>query len=189
MRSLLTAVILLTMYHLPLSAQRTRSDSLRLIAEMKADSQRNFTGWHRLLMYCQPPDSNAGVLCDSAFAQIRYLASISKLSIDTTREIGSFAYLRWSEREYLPLQLLITSTKGDGPAALYATLRATAPFDHAIEKGESRTPRKGDLILWENDVIGASSAGRDELMPGISGGIETLLKQFVADYVGARQRE
>jgi hypothetical protein len=41
---------------------------------MKEDSQRNFSGWRNLLLYCEPPDSDAQVLCDSAFAQVNYLA-------------------------------------------------------------------------------------------------------------------
>lgn len=189
MRSLLKAAILLTAYHPSLFAQRPRSDSLRIIAQMKADSQRNFSGWRSLLMYCEPPDSQAKALCDSAFTQAKYLAAIAGTDLETRSSVVEFAYGMWSEREYLPVELLITGTKGDGPSALSARLRAFAPFRHAVEKGEPKnTPRKGRLTLWESEVIGASATGREELFTGMTTAIETSLKQFFADYVGSRRR-
>ena len=189
MRSLAMTGILMAAFQQPICCQAvTRSDSLRIIAQLKADSQRNFSGWRSLLVYCEAPDSQSEALCDSAITQVKYLAAISGVGVETRSSVGEFSYSMWSEREYLPLELVIVGTKGDGPSALSARLRAFAPFDHAVEKDKATsTARAGKLILWENYAIGASSTGPEQLFTKMTTAIETLLKQFFADYVGVRR--
>ncbi len=191
MRSLAMTAILIAACQSPLCGQAiSRSESLRVIKKMKADSQRNFYGWRSLLMYCEPPDSEAEALCDSAFTQVKYLAAISNVSVQTTRSPGEFSFSMWWRRESLPLSLLISGTKpGDSPSALNAILRATAPFSDAVEKGKNTSiARSGDLIIWERSAIGASSTNREQLFIEFSRAIESLLKQFFADYSGAQRR-
>jgi hypothetical protein len=54
-------------------------------------------------------------------------------------------------------------------------------------KDARTTPRSGDLIFWERNVIGASSGTAQELAIPLSQGIEQLLKEFFADYLKAQR--
>ena len=147
-----------------------------------------------IVFRCDPDRKDDAALqriCADASAEARLLAATGKIPFQNATGKDAFeTAFEVASKGSLLLEASIRSTKGS-PAAIYILLAATPYYSNAIEQGAKEgsldaIPRSGDLVIWERDVIGASTSSTDELVLGMSNALSTNLKDFFATYIESR---
>ena len=160
-------------------------------------NRQNFIGWKGILFYCSIDNQSNQALneiCERSYTNAEFLAAAAKINLAKAKDAYELCF-RAVVGDFLVLEVELTATKEGSPSAIHANLRAYKTYSRSVDTSSLATkkkdpraePRLGDLIMWERSVIGASSGAAQELIAGVSSGIEQALKQFFSDFLSAQR--
>jgi hypothetical protein len=179
--------------------QIATTEAARWIEEAsKAGNSKNFSNWNGVIFICYHGAKSNDVLddiCARSKVNAEFLAASAKVNLAVTKDYFEYA-LKSIKEGRLKLEVYLSSTKPGSPTAIHARMRAYLTFSNAIEANKpglargvevGNTPREGDLIVWENSAIGASSGSGKDLVEPMGSAVDSLLKSFFTEFLVAQR--
>lgn len=171
----------------------------RILDHMKQTDLQRLHGWPGIVFYCPVEEAKSDTVkavCNRINAEIGAMMAASNIKFQIAKNAFDLHFLPHMTGRLL-LVVDLVGTAADSPAAaMFAEVEALAHYAHAVnwsselhpaqEPGDSRSPlevpQHVNAVLWESNMIVASSGGPAQLEEPLYKGIRERLSAFLAEY-------
>lgn len=156
--------------------------------------REKFGGWKTIAIACSAEGEQDTRICNWLVQKARVLgASINVKTIRVSDDVRKRSYdlVTQAGKDGRPLLLLIEiQSTGSVPKATAVRISAQTHDDWAAPTAKDgdphKTPRPGDLYLWERQLL-AQGAGDGDFERSVGSSAETFLSELFADFSQGRQ--
>jgi hypothetical protein len=180
----------------------------RVRASMERDKRARLKGWKKIIFLCSAtvsstPKIMVDRICERTNTNAKFLAASTNTQMQIAK--GYYGIALGKEQDMLPLEVEFYSSGCDGSicsirvdvSASFSYAKAVdlaAPSYFIDEKDRqvrrdspASIPRPIEAFMWGPRGLIASGIPGEELAGVVANGIDSLLKEFFADYVNANR--
>lgn len=160
--------------------------------EEAAFTANQYIGWTGITLYCPPSRVDKALsdaICTSVAAEFNFLTETAGVPHVVSRSDTYVQVMRDSLKLKNPLIFQVETTasgqaNGTGLVGVNVALSARFFYGSAVNQTDKSTgpqtlPKGGDLVLWEQSIIGTTS-GQQETTRNIAGVVNDDMKQWFA---------